>query len=283
MLISSAPIAIPVNTANIPTEAASAEAIQRPKIPQPTSPSENPSSKNSTEFGEQVKSQVEEQLKAEQQNRLAEKEQSEQQGSKSEQDKAEARQVEEQEIEEQKVVQQLQNRDREVRAHEQAHASAGGALAGAAKLNFVTGPDGKRYATSGEVSIDVSKVSGDPEATLRKLQQVQRAALAPAEPSSQDLKVAAQASIGITKARNEINLERFSDSQNLNSQTDSKENKQEEVGNSDSSTNVQSSLNSPSQTNPIMARRQATQLNQRITGSGAVDSVIRGSYISINA
>jgi len=283
MLISSAPIAIPVNTANIPTEAASAEAIQRPKIPQPTSPAENPSSKNSTEFGEQVKSQVEEQLKAEQQNRLAEKEQSKQQNAQSEQEKAEARQVEEQEIEEQKIVQQLQSRDREVRAHEQAHAAAGGALAGAAKLNYTTGPDGKRYATSGEVSIDVSKVAGDPEATLRKLQQVQRAALAPAEPSSQDLKVAAQASIGITKARNEINLERFSESQSVNERTDLEENKQEAVESSGSSDNIQASLNSPSQTNPMIARRQAAQLNQRISGSGAVDSVIQGSYISINA
>ena len=43
------------------------------------------------------------------------------------------------------------------------------------------------------MSIDTSPVGGDPEATIRKAQQVRAAANAPANPSSQDRQVAAQA------------------------------------------------------------------------------------------
>lgn len=96
--------------------------------------------------------------------------------------------------EEQQVVRQLKARDREVRAHEQAHKSAAGNLAqGGASFEYTKGPDGKQYATGGEVKIDTSKEEGDPEATLRKAQQIQRAAMAPAEPSAQDMQVAAMA------------------------------------------------------------------------------------------
>jgi hypothetical protein len=95
--------------------------------------------------------------------------------------------------EEKRRVTELAKRDREVRAHEAAHKGAAGGLAGGASFSYETGPDGKRYAVAGEVSIDTSPVKGDPAATERKMRQVQRAALAPAEPSSQDRKVAASA------------------------------------------------------------------------------------------
>lgn len=45
----------------------------------------------------------------------------------------------------------------------------------------------------GEVNIDASKISDDPQATIIKMQTVIQAALAPAEPSSQDRSVAAKA------------------------------------------------------------------------------------------
>lgn len=93
---------------------------------------------------------------------------------------------------EQLEIAELASRDREVRAHEQAHAAVGGAYAGAPTYTYSRGPDGKRYAIGGEVSIDSSPIPNDPEATLRKMELVQRAALAPAEPSAQDLRVAAQ-------------------------------------------------------------------------------------------
>ena len=101
-------------------------------------------------------------------------------------------------------VQQLAERDREVRAHERAHSSVGGAHAGAPNFSYTQGPDGVRYATSGEVSIDISPVPGNPEATIRKMQQVQSAALAPSEPSGADRSVAQKAAQLAAKARSEM-------------------------------------------------------------------------------
>lgn len=97
--------------------------------------------------------------------------------------------------EEQAQVEKLKVRDAEVRTHEAAHLAAAGQYAqGGPKFEYQTGPDGKQYAIGGSVSIDVSPVSGDPQATIQKAQQVRAAALAPSEPSGQDQKVAAAAS-----------------------------------------------------------------------------------------
>lgn len=101
---------------------------------------------------------------------------------------------------EEKQVSELKQRDAEVRAHEQAHARVGGAHAGAPSYTFQQGPDGKRYAIGGEVQIDTSQ-ERTPEATIRKMQVVIRAATAPAEPSSQDLKVAQQARSQLSEAQ----------------------------------------------------------------------------------
>ncbi|RRV27888.1 hypothetical protein EGJ86_08900 [Pseudomonas sp. o96-267] len=98
----------------------------------------------------------------------------------------------------------LVQRDREVRTHEQAHAAVGGQYAGAPTYSFKRGPDGQRYAVSGEVSIDTAPIPNDPEATLRKMEIVLRAALAPIEPSPQDLRVAALAQAQAAQARVEL-------------------------------------------------------------------------------
>ncbi|WP_350335617.1 putative metalloprotease CJM1_0395 family protein [Coralliovum pocilloporae] len=111
--------------------------------------------------------------------------------------------------EEEQQVRKLKDRDAEVRAHEQAHATVGGEFAGPPTYTEVTGPDGKRYAIGGEVSIDAAPVAGDPEETIRKLDVVIRAALAPAEPSSQDLAVARQAQQGLAQARAELQERRI--------------------------------------------------------------------------
>lgn len=95
--------------------------------------------------------------------------------------------------EETRIINELAARDREVRAHEQAHAAVGGIHAGPPTYTFEHGPNGKKYAVGGEVSISTSPVAGDAEATIRKADQVKRAALAPAQPSAQDRAVAAQA------------------------------------------------------------------------------------------
>ncbi|MDH3647653.1 MAG: putative metalloprotease CJM1_0395 family protein [Gammaproteobacteria bacterium] len=103
----------------------------------------------------------------------------------------------------------LRARDREVRAHELAHLAAAGAHArGGANFTYKPGPDGRRYAVAGEVSIDTSEVAGDPAATLTKAKQIRRAALAPAEPSAQDRRIATQASAMATKASSELAQQR---------------------------------------------------------------------------
>lgn len=104
---------------------------------------------------------------------------------------------------EEQQVEKLKQRDREVRAHEQAHATVGGSYAGAPSYTYQQGPDGKRYAIGGEVQIDTSK-ERTPEATIRKMQVVIRAATAPADPSSQDMKVAQQAQAQLAEAQAEL-------------------------------------------------------------------------------
>lgn len=104
-------------------------------------------------------------------------------------------------------IRELAARDREVRAHERAHAAVGGQYAGAPSYQYTRGPDGVNYAVAGEVSIDTSPVPNNPEATLEKAQQIQRAATAPAEPSAQDRRVAAKAAQLAVEARADILIE----------------------------------------------------------------------------
>lgn len=113
---------------------------------------------------------------------------------------------------EQQQLTELKQRDAEVRAHEQAHASVGGQYAGSPQYEYERGPDGRRYAVGGEVSIDISEAS-TPEETIRKAQQVKAAALAPAEPSAQDLRVATEATQIAIEARSEIASEKAEEAQ----------------------------------------------------------------------
>lgn len=120
---------------------------------------------------------------------------------------AEAKQEQQQEKNDDQKVEELKDRDSEVRLHEQAHAAVGGQYAAAPSYEYETGPDGKRYAVGGEVSIDVS-TENTPTETIRKMQQVKAAALAPAEPSSQDYQVASEATQKEQEARSDIARER---------------------------------------------------------------------------
>jgi hypothetical protein len=104
--------------------------------------------------------------------------------------------------EEEQQVEELKARDKEVRTHEAAHVAAGGTyVTSGPSYTFQTGPDGNKYAVGGEVGISTGAVEGDPDATIKKMQTVAAAALAPAEPSGQDRKVAAAARQEIAKAR----------------------------------------------------------------------------------
>lgn len=109
--------------------------------------------------------------------------------------------------EEQAQVRELQQRDRQVRAHETAHRSAGAGMVSGGSYTYQTGPDGRRYAVGGEVTISAS-YSGSPQERLRQAETLRRAALAPADPSPQDRMVAAQAAAMASQARAEISAVR---------------------------------------------------------------------------
>jgi len=110
--------------------------------------------------------------------------------------------------EQQSAVQELRGRDREVRQHEQAHQVVGGQYAGAPTYTYQRGPDGQLYAVGGQVSIDTSVIADDPEATISKMQTVRAAALAPAEPSPQDIRVAQEATRQLLQAQSELRSSR---------------------------------------------------------------------------
>ncbi len=102
-------------------------------------------------------------------------------------------------------IRNLKQRDNEVRQHERAHAAAAaGVPHSPPSYTYTRGPDGRSYATGGEVRIDTAPVAGDPQATLRKARIIQRAALAPIEPSSADRAVAARAAAMAAAARAEL-------------------------------------------------------------------------------
>jgi hypothetical protein len=103
-----------------------------------------------------------------------------------------------------RIIQDLAETDRRVRAHEAAHLAASGGLAqGGANFSTVRGPDGRMYAVGGEVSIDVSP-GRTPEETITRAETIRRAALAPADPSTQDYRVAAQAAQMQAEAQREL-------------------------------------------------------------------------------
>jgi hypothetical protein len=107
------------------------------------------------------------------------------------------------------VLAQLRARDQEVKTHEQAHLNTAGQYAtGGIKYSYQTGPDGQKYAIGGSVGIDTAPIAGDPEATMQKARVVQRAALAPAQPSSQDMSVAAQASQMLMQAQVDLRTQK---------------------------------------------------------------------------
>ncbi|MCK5312571.1 MAG: SprA-related family protein [Desulfobacteraceae bacterium] len=110
------------------------------------------------------------------------------------------------------VVTELKQIDQAVRKHEMAHVAAGGRyILSSANYSYKNGPDGKRYIVGGEVTIDTAPIPGDPQATINKMQQVRRAALAPVDPSPQDRRVASTAMTISTKAMSELMVTRSKD------------------------------------------------------------------------
>ena len=137
---------------------------------------------------------------------------------------------------EEREVKALKEIDARVKAHEQAHIAAGGNLVrGGASFSYKRGPDGRDYAVAGEVKIDASPDPNNPEATIRKMQQVRRAALAPVDPSPQDRKVAMEA----TQIENQANMELAQQRKNLDKYANNSN-----FNNSYSTTPIQSLKNS---------------------------------------
>lgn len=256
---------LPVATAvNPPTDNLRRENVQRPIITAPTATSGSPAEKSTAEkekasgqtgdqfnFAELQKSaeknasqingnaEQEHQENNEHQQGAQESDKKNTEGESAENTSPEPNSLEA--FQHEKEIQQLKQRDQEVRSHELAHASVGGASTGAPSYEFQVGPDGKKYAVNGEVSVDLSPVEGNPQATIAKMQKVHAAALAPANPSVQDTKVAAKAAELITQAQSDLialGLE-FSESENQAS-VSAPYNDASEVFNKEKNTNVQS-------------------------------------------
>jgi len=109
--------------------------------------------------------------------------------------------------EELREVALLKKIDSQVKAHEMAHLAVAGSYSrGGATFTYKRGPDGTNYAVGGEVQIDTSK-EATPKATISKMQVVRAAALAPADPSPQDRKVAAAATAEMGQAQKEMQMQ----------------------------------------------------------------------------
>ena len=102
----------------------------------------------------------------------------------------------------QQEIVRLRATEEKVKAHEAAHKTVGGAATGPVSYTYTRGPDGKQYISGGEVPISISAGS-TPTETISRMDQVIRAALAPADPSPQDRAVASQAANLQQKARQE--------------------------------------------------------------------------------
>lgn len=137
------------------------------------------------------------------------KQQQSQAQSQAQQAQEQAKQAQEKaQAQQQQQVDSLKARDSEVKAHEHAHATVGGQYAQSPSFKYEKGADGQRYATDGEVQIDVSAVGGDPLATINKMKQVYAAAMAPVDPSSADIRVAAEALQKMNEAKVKLAEER---------------------------------------------------------------------------
>jgi len=132
-----------------------------------------------------------------------------------------------------KELESLKQREAEVIRHEQAHAAVGGSVTGAPEYEYTTGPDGNRYILNGEVSVTFS--ANTPEEKLAEAELVQKAALAPAEPSAQDRAVAREASARAREAEAEI---RALEQEEIQEETESDPTAEESVESFDKSADV---------------------------------------------
>lgn len=127
-------------------------------------------------------------------------------------------------------LRELQSIDRNVKAHEAAHQAAGGGLAGAASFSYTRGPDNQMYAVAGEVPIRMQQ-GRTPEETIANARQIAAAAMAPADPSPQDYKVAANATKMEFEARAEAMKIKAEESKEKEEENKDKENQNSDKNN----------------------------------------------------
>ena len=97
----------------------------------------------------------------------------------------------------------LQQNDASIKSHEMAHLLVGGGYSGGISFSYQQGPDGREYVSGGEVSISVS-MGSTPEETIRNMRKLKQAALAPLDPSPQDVLVALQAAAVISRMQRKL-------------------------------------------------------------------------------
>ncbi len=216
-IVTPIPTSFAIPTANLSVEAARRENLARETIPQPSDAKQGAAEQGLGSESDRLKSSVKGNQPLTYERPQANQNSSTQAATDGQQsfdfdngkdesagkENAEERQ---QQQAQQREVDALKQRDQEVRKHEQAHANTGGQYAGSPQYQYQRGPDGERYAINGEVSIDISE-ENTPQQTLNKMQQVRAAALAPAEPSPQDLQVAAEAARIALEARSDLTKE----------------------------------------------------------------------------
>jgi len=218
-IVTPIPTAVVFPTGNISTEAARRDNVQRETIPQASSNENSAAESGVGSESDRVKTPGQPpQLTYERPQSQQNAQNNPSQGNLFDQDNGKdpsagkenaenEQQRQQQELAEQQEIEELKSRDQEVRSHEQAHAAVGGQYAGAPSYEYERGPDGQQYAVGGEVSIDISEES-TPQETIRKMQQVRAAALAPADPSPQDIQVASEATKLATEARSDVAREK---------------------------------------------------------------------------
>ncbi|MGD9554650.1 MAG: putative metalloprotease CJM1_0395 family protein [Arcobacteraceae bacterium] len=107
--------------------------------------------------------------------------------------------------EEKAQLAELKAADSRVKAHEAAHQS-GPAASGGASYTYKKGPDGVMYAVGGEVPVRI-ETGSTPQESIMNLQGVIATALAPADPSPQDISIASKARVMMMKAQQELAAE----------------------------------------------------------------------------
>lgn len=205
MIISTQPLFLPLNTANLPTEAVGRDNRLAERIPQPRQVLEEPAVRALAPEREPVSPEQAAPPAGEKPTETAPPEATETgeaaENREQTEDNPQERRRQQQELAQ---LSELKVRDREVRNHERAHVVVGGQYAGAPTYTYTRGPNGQLYATGGEVPIDTAPVPGNPAATLAKAEQVRRAALAPKDPSAVDRRIAAEAASQASQARAEL-------------------------------------------------------------------------------